>query len=120
MTTLRPILICLVVLMLAGCASGAPPYVPAPPQNYTSAAWSPSSDPSVTGYMVEVFQPGATNWQDAFATDGTNAPGILTNYPSGSALCVTATNLVAKSLPSNQITNVFNVAPGAPGALSAK
>ena len=113
----------LIVLAALGISVGcaAPPYVPAPPQNYTGVAWNPSPDASVTNYNVKAYLPTASSWTNALQTSGTNALGILSAYPSGTAFCVTAvdTNGV-ESLPSNQITNIVNIAPAAPGVLTVK
>ncbi len=108
----------LFAVVSVGCA--APPYVPQPPQNFTGLAFSPSPDPSVTGYWIKAFKPTDTAWQNVGFTTATNIPNILTNYPSGTAFCITATNAVAESLPSNQYTNNIVVAPAAPAALTAK
>ena len=99
-----------------GCA--APPYVPAPVTNFSSVGWDVSTN--ATGYIVQAYPPSATNWANAFTTSGKNAPGVLTNYPSGTAFCVTATNASGESLPSNQITNIVNIAPAPPGVLTVK
>ena len=116
---MKQLTILAMLLAAFGCQS-APPYVPPAPLNYTSLAWNPTPDPSVLGYRVLVFQPGTTTWGVATTTSGTNAPGVLTNYPSGTAFCVTATNAVAESLPSNQITNNIVLPPGGPAALTLK
>ena len=108
----------LLVGISVGCA--APPYVPAPVQNFTGVAWDRSPDATVTVYVVHVYPQGATSWSNAVVTVTNGAPGILTNYPNGSAFCVTAINPAGESLPSNQITNIVNVAPAPPGALIAK
>lgn len=117
---MKTFLLLLTAALAASVGCAAPPYMPAPPVNATDLVWNPSADPTVTAYSVKVWPPAAGAWQTALTTPATRAPGVLTNYPSGSAFCVTATNAVAESLPSNQVTNTVNVAPGAPAALSAR
>ena len=101
------------------CAA-APPYVPTPIVNASSLAWNPIADTNVTAVVIHAYV--GTAWQQAviIPMPQTVAAGVLTNWPSGTAFCATATNSAtgAESLPSNQVTNNITAIPASPAALT--
>jgi hypothetical protein len=96
--------------ILAGCSSApaAPPYV-SPSAHATSLTLTPSADPRVTGYNFKAYPPGAVAWTNVLTIPApqTNAYGILTNFPVGTAYTATATDSVdqVESDGSNIVTN---------------
>ncbi len=103
-------------LALTACAYPPPLLIPPPPQA-TGLTCSPSPDPSVISYNFYRALPTDTNWTIAYTSASTNAPGVLVGVANGSIWCVTCSNSVAESDPSNIVTNNIATKPLPAGPL---
>lgn len=95
--------------LLTACQA-APPFI-SPNGHPTTLAWNPSI--GADGYNVKFYDTTNQVWDLALIVPApqTNAPGILTNWPQGTAFCVTAYNSTMESDGSNIVTNNVVQAP---------